>query len=71
MPFVKARNNESFESLIRRFKRSVERDDVLSELRKRECFEKPSVHRKRAKAAAIKRSQRARDEFLKSRKRDF
>ena len=48
--------NESFEQLMRRFKRVVEKADIIKEIRKRECFEKPSVHRKRAKAAAIKRN---------------
>lgn len=49
---------EKFESLMRRFKRAVEKDGVLQELRKREHFEKPSAIRKRAKTAAKKRHQR-------------
>lgn len=50
--------NEKFESLFRRFKRNVEKDDIMKEVRKREFYEKPSVHRKRARAAAKKRYQR-------------
>lgn len=50
--------NENFEALFRRFKRSVEKADVLKEVREREHYEKPSVKRKRAKAAAKKRAQR-------------
>lgn len=46
---------ESFESLMRRFKRAVEKADVMKEVRSREAHEKPSETRKRAKAAAIKR----------------
>lgn len=46
---------ESFESLMRRFKRAVEKADVMREVRGREAFEKPSMKRKRAKAAAVKR----------------
>jgi small subunit ribosomal protein S21 len=57
MPKVTPKHkNESFEQLMRRFKRAVEKADIIKEIRKRECFEKPSVHRKRAKAAAIKRN---------------
>lgn len=50
--------NEKFDSLFRRFKRSVEKADVLKEVREREHYEKPSVKRKRARAAARKRAQR-------------
>jgi small subunit ribosomal protein S21 len=57
MPKVTLKHkNESFEQLMRRFKRAVEKADVIKEVRKRECFEKPSIKRKRAKAAAIKRA---------------
>jgi small subunit ribosomal protein S21 len=57
MPKVTLKHkNESFEQLMRRFKRAVEKADIIKEVRKRECFEKPSIKRKRAKAAAIKRA---------------
>ena len=49
---------ESFESLMRRFKKAIERSDLINELRRRETYEKPSVRRKRAKAAAVKRQER-------------
>ena len=49
---------ESFEALLRRFKRAVEKADIVKEYRKREFFEKPSQVRKRKKAAAVKRTQR-------------
>ena len=58
MPGVIAKKNEPFEKLVRRFKRAVEKDDILNELRKREYYEKPTVSRKRAKAAAKKRWER-------------
>ena len=62
MPSAKLRHeNESFDSLMRRWKRAVEKADTLKELRKREFFEKPSSIRKRAKAAALKRHQRIRE----------
>lgn len=50
--------NEHFESLFRRFKRAVEKDGIIQEVRNREHYEKPSMVRKRAKAAAKKRYQR-------------
>lgn len=51
-------DRERFESLFKRWKRSVEKAGLIQELRQREFYEKPSVRRKRAKAAAIKRNQR-------------
>ena len=55
MAEAKARPGESFESLMRRFKRAVERSGILSELKERERYEKPSEKRKRKEAAARKR----------------
>ena len=56
MPAVEPKHkNESFEQLFRRFKRGVDKADIIKETRKREYFEKPSMIRKRAKAAGIKR----------------
>ena len=55
MAGVMASENESFESLLRRFNKRVQQTGILSELRRREHYEKPSVRRKR-KRAARKRS---------------
>ena len=55
MPSVRIRDNESFEVALRRFKRTCEKDGVLTDVRKHEYFEKPSQERKRKRAAAIKR----------------
>lgn len=49
---------ESFDSLLRRFNKKVQRDRVLSEARRRRFFEKPSVVRKRKKAAKLRKSRR-------------
>lgn len=49
---------EHFDSLMRRFKKNVEKSEILKDLRDREFFEKPSMKKKRAKAAAKKRAQR-------------
>ena len=55
MSQVRLKENESLDSAIRRFKRQCARSGVLSELRKRECYEKPSVKRKKKSEAARKR----------------
>jgi small subunit ribosomal protein S21 len=55
---VVAGNNESFESLLKRFSRKVQQDGILSEIRHREYFEKPSVKRKRKAAAKRRKSAR-------------
>jgi len=55
MPIVKIREGESFESAVRRFKKQCEKAGILTEVRKREHYEKPSVRRKRKSLAAQKR----------------
>ncbi len=55
MPSVRVRENEHFDAALRRFKRACEKAGILSELRRREYYEKPTQERKRKKAAAVKR----------------
>ena len=55
MAQVVIREGENLESALKRFKRSCARDGVMSELRKREHYEKPSVKRKKKAEAARKR----------------
>lgn len=55
MPFVQVRDEESFENALRRFKRRCEKEGILTELRKRQHFEKPSVKRKRKAIQARKK----------------
>ena len=55
MPSVKLKENEPFDMALRRFKRSCEKAGVLSEVRRREHYEKPTSVRKRKAAAAVKR----------------
>ena len=58
MPGVKIKENESFENALRRFKKQVEKTGILSEIRKREHYEKPSIKKKKmlaAKKRAMKR----------------
>jgi small subunit ribosomal protein S21 len=51
-------DGESFDSLLRRFNKKVQGDRVMSEVRRRRFFEKPSVIRKRKKAAKLRKSRR-------------
>ena len=55
MPNVRIKENEPFDIAIRRFKRICEKAGILSEIRRREFYEKPTAMRKRKKAAAVKR----------------
>ena len=55
MPVVQIREEESFENALRRFKRKCEKSGVLTELKKRQHFEKPSVKRKRKAMQARKK----------------
>jgi len=56
MADVRIRENESFENALRRFKKQCEKAGILSEVRRREHYEKPSVKRKRKALAARKRA---------------
>ena len=55
MPVVKVRENESFENVIRKFKKQCEKEGILSEVRKREHYDKPSVRKKKKSIAARKK----------------
>ena len=56
MPTIRVRENEPFEAALRRFKKSIEKEGVLSEVRKREHYEKPSVKKKKKMLAARKKA---------------
>ena len=58
MPLVRLKENEPFEIALRRFKRICEKSGILSEIRRREFYEKPTSVRKRKAAAAVKRQQK-------------
>ena len=55
MAEIRVKENETLDSALRRFKRQCARSGVLTELRKREHYEKPSVKRKKKSEAARKR----------------
>jgi len=52
---VVVREGEPFENVLKRFKKQCEKAGILSEIRKREHYEKPSVRRKKKSIAAKKR----------------
>lgn len=58
MPGIRLRDNESYESALRRFKKQCEKAGTLTDLKKKEFFEKPSLARKKKRLAASKRSVR-------------
>lgn len=58
MTRVNVRDGESFEQALKRFNKQVQADRILSEIRRRRFFEKPSIIRKRKKAAKVRKSRR-------------
>ncbi len=71
MPSVKVKENEPFDVALRRFKRSCEKAGVLSEVRRREHYEKPTAVRKRKAAAAVKRWQKKQSREIGRRRRMY
>ncbi|GIP39605.1 hypothetical protein J31TS4_28850 [Paenibacillus sp. J31TS4] len=55
MSETRIRKNETIDAALRRFKRSIAKDGVLAEIKKRKHYEKPSVKRKKKSEAARKR----------------
>lgn len=68
MARVVAEQGESFEGMLRRFKKAVQEDRILTVVRRRRFFEKPSQIRKRKKAAKLRKSRRT---TLKDRLRNY
>lgn len=55
MPDIVVREKEPFESALHRFKKQCEKAGILSEVRKRQFFEKPGLRRKKKAVSARKR----------------
>jgi len=53
---LKVKDTEPYDSALRRFKKQCEKAGILSEVRRREFYEKPSVRRKKKSLAARKRA---------------
>ena len=58
MSEIRVKDNESLDSALRRFKRQCAKSGVMSEIRKREHYEKPSVKRKKKSEAARKKAKK-------------
>lgn len=71
MPNVSVRENEPFDVALRRFKRSCEKAGVLTEIRRREYYEKPTSVRKRKAAAAVKRASKRQFRITSRKKRRY
>jgi small subunit ribosomal protein S21 len=56
MPTVKVGVRGSFENALKKFKKQCEREGILSEIKKREHHEKPSVKKKKKSIAARKKA---------------
>lgn len=59
MPTVLAKENESFDFLLKRFKKKCEKAAILSEIKKHQAYEKPSVQKKRENNAARRKMVKA------------
>ena len=54
--------HESFESMMRRFKKGCEKSDIINEVKKREHFEKPSMTRRISRKMAVKKESRRQED---------
>ena len=59
MPGVKVHEGDSIDKALKQFKKQCEKSGILTEIKKREYYEKPSVNRKRKMLAARKKRIRA------------
>ena len=56
MPSIRVRENDSFENALKKFKKQCEKEGILSEIKKREHYDKPSVKKKKKAIAARKKA---------------
>jgi len=71
MPGIKVDSDDLFENALKRFRKQVERAGVVSECRRREAYEKPSIASKRKEAAARKRLMKRLSRIRRREARDF
>ncbi len=63
MALTRLRDNESFEQAFRRFKKACEKSGILSEVKKREHYEKPGIRKKKKSLSARKRAVKKQRKF--------
>ncbi|KWT86945.1 MAG: 30S ribosomal protein S21 [Nitrospirota bacterium] len=56
MPMISVKDSDSFELALKRFKKQCEKEGILSEIKRREHYEKPSIKRKKKIIAARKKA---------------
>ena len=56
MPVIKIKETESFEGAMKRFKKPCEKAGILTELRRREYYDKPSIRKKKKEAAETRKT---------------
>ena len=62
MRIHKKHKHETFESMLRRFKKGCEKSDIINEVKKREHFEKPSMTRSKGREMAVKKESRRQED---------
>ena len=65
MPTVKVRQGEDIQKAIRRFKRKVENEGIMKELKRRRYYLKPSEAKKAKRKAAEKRRRKTETRYRK------
>ena len=62
MKVQRKHKHESFEAMLRRFKKGCEKSDLLNEVKKREHFENPSMTRRISRKMAVKKELRRQED---------
>ena len=62
MRVTRKHKHESFEAMMRRFKKGCEKSDIVNEVKKREHFEKPSMTRRISRKMAVKKESRRQED---------
>ncbi len=55
MAYVIGKENETFDSMLKKFKKRMESDNIIPEIKRRMFYEKPSEKDKRKRAMAWRR----------------
>jgi len=62
MRIHKKHKHETFESMLRRFKKGCEKSDIINEVKKREFYEKGSTTRRKSREMAVKKELRRQED---------
>ena len=62
MRIHKKHKQETFESMLRRFKKGCEKSDIINEVKKREFYEKGSTTRRKSREMAVKKELRRQED---------